>query len=197
MKNRSLMAALFAVVIMLPISAHAIMLSVEPNVPSLETGEELTVAINISDLGDGVAPSLSVFDLDLSFDSAVLGFSSASFGGQLDLFGLGNLQLATEFPGVVNLFELSFDFASDLDTLQLPVFTLVELTFDAVSPGSSALELSILSLGDSLGDAIDASVSNSTVRVSELVATVPVPGTLALLLAGLVGIIGAQHKLKR
>jgi hypothetical protein len=50
--------------------------------------------IFISGLGDGTAPSLSTFDLDISFDPTILAFSTAVFGDpilgdQLDIWGLG------------------------------------------------------------------------------------------------------------
>ena len=127
--------------------ARAISLGIEPVSQDVMLGGSAAVAITISGLGDPGAPSLGVFDLDLAFDPSILAFNTATFGDpvlgdQLDLFGFGSLTEVILGVGTVNLFELSFDFAVDLDTLQAGSFTLVTLSFDTVSLGSSALSAS-------------------------------------------------------
>ena len=146
------------------------------------------VALQISGLVDLAAPSLGTFDLDISFDPAVLHpptvvFGDPVLGDQLDLFALGAISLATPAPGAVNLFELSLDTVADLNALQAGAFTLATLTFAPRSTGTSFVNASINALGDALGDPLDATVVPATVTVD--VTQVPEPHALVLLAAGL------------
>ncbi len=121
MKLYNLVTAFFAAMICASFSAHAAIISVVPNAASIEQGNPVSVDITVSDLGDRTAPSLGVFDLDLSFNDSILSFNSVSFGNQLNLLGFDSLQLDdSSGAGIVNLFELSFD----LDTLQHQVLFL-------------------------------------------------------------------------
>ena len=94
-------------------SSKAITIGFDPLSQTVPIGTPVDLDMYISDLGSGIAPSLSTFDLNISFDPTILVFSGVTFGDpilgdQLDLFGLGSW---TEFddtvPGVVNRFELS------------------------------------------------------------------------------------------
>ena len=169
-----------------PALATAIIPTLEilPASQDVPVGDSVEVAITISYLGDFVAPSLGVFDLDLAFDSAVLAFSAVTFGDpvlgdQLDLFGFGSITAFDDtVPGVVNVFELSLDLPSDLDTLQPGSFTLATLSFDTLALGVSALDISIIALGDSLGDSLDANVVGGAVNV------VPEPSAALLFAVG-------------
>lgn len=187
-------AALSAVVALtaaLP-AASAIMVSFNPAGQVVKEGSSTTVDLVISGLGDGLAPSLSTFDLDISFDSAILGFQGASFGDQLDLFGLGSIQSVTPGAGMVNLFELSFDLAEDLDDLQLPSFVLATLSFDVLDVGNSALNLSVNALGDSQGDPLPFEQP-----VAGSVTAVPEPASLALVAIGMLGIMSLSARRRK
>jgi hypothetical protein len=123
------------------------------------------IALVISGLGDFVPPSLGTFDLDITFDPAILAFQNAVFGDQLDLSGLGSI---TEIqPGVmnVNLFELSLDNPADLDTLQPGSFTLVTLTFATLTDGTSSLAVLINALGAANGLPLAADAGSGSVTV--------------------------------
>ena len=162
-------------------TAQAISLNLVPSPQNAFLGNTIDVAVIISELGDGVAPSLSTYDLDISFDDTILDFSSLTFGDpvlgeQLALLGVDSLTEAEESsPSVVNIFELSFNLPDDLDNLQADSFTLATLTFDTVAVGTSPLNLSIIDLGDALGDPLAADVSSSFVTVSSKSVTVPEP----------------------
>jgi hypothetical protein len=186
----------FGVPVMLVLAAtpaRAITIGIEPVAQHVALGSSVTVSLVIADLGDGVAPSLSTFDLDLTFDDAILSFTGATFGDpvlgdQLDLTGIGPLNGVTPAAGVVNLFELSLDPASDLDDSQAGAFVLATLTFGALSPGLSALGLSTVALGDADGNSLIANVVAGSISVQGVNAVVAEPASFALLLAGLAGL---------
>lgn len=162
-------------------TARAISLNLVPAPQNTFLGNTVNVGVTISDLGDGAAPSLSTYDLDISFDDTVLDFSGVTFGDpslgdQLALFGVSSLT-ETEEPsfGLVNIFELSFNSVDELDDSQADSFTLATLTFNTIATGTSPLGLSINALGDALGDPLTAEIGNSFVSVSSQPVTVPEP----------------------
>ena len=179
--------------------AGAITIGIDPVAQQVALGSPITVSLVIADLGDGVAPSLSAFDVDLTFDDGVLSFVGATFGDpvlgdQLDLTGFGPATGLTAVPGLVSLFEVSLDPSSALDDLQAGAFVLATLTFDAQSPGISALGLSILSLGDADGGPLTADVLAGSITVQSTDAVVAEPASLLLLLSGLAGFASAQRR---
>ena len=163
-----------------------------PGEQGVGLGTPVEVALTISGLGAFAAPSLSTFDLDVSFDPAILAFSSVTFGDpllgdQLDLFGLGSITTVTPGTGVVNLFELSLDTPGDLDTLQPGSFTLATLEFDTLAVGTSPLGISINVLGNAFGEPLSAEVQGGSIS------PVPEPASFILMGIGLAGIAGLRR----
>jgi hypothetical protein len=166
--------------------AAARTLIIVPSDQTVSAGATVDVGVAISGLGSGTPPSLSVFDLDVTFDNSILSFQGFTFGDpmlgdQLDHFGLGSLTSVTSGAGTVNLFQLSFDLPADLDALQAGDFTLGTLAFLAVSSGVSNLGVSVNALGNASGDPLTMDVLGGRVVVDA--APVPEPAALLLLLA--------------
>jgi len=166
---------------------------------SIQTGSKVNIDVTISGLGNGSAPSLYDYGIDISFDSSYLSFSEASFGdsvlgNQLDLLDLGNDSSAlVKDVGLLNITEYSYDEVVDLDLFQADSFTLATLSFDVLRSGSSLLSFVAYDLGDtdldenSVGNLLTASLNTGTVS------TVPVPAAFWLMASGL-GLLYRQKK---
>jgi len=183
-------------------AAGAISVTIAPATQELGIGSTVTLAVVVSGLGAGVAPSLSTFDLDVAFDPGVLSFLDFSFGDpvlgdQLDRAGLA-FTTVSPGAGTVNLFELSFDDPADLDALQAGSFSLGTLRFSAGAPGASAIEIAVNALGDAAGDPLPAELAGGRVAVVGAVGPrLPAPAPLFLVLAGLLGLAGFRARAGR
>jgi hypothetical protein len=179
-----LMRGVAAALLLAGTTAHAISLGFSPSDQAAPIGSSVDVDLVISGLGNGAAPSLSTFDLDVLYDSAIVGLTNVAFGDpvlgdQLDVFGFGfNLTSVGAVAGGTNLFELSFDFPADLDFFQPGSFTLARLSFDVLELGISPLDLANVILGDANGDPLSATVTPGSVT------GIPEPGTITLFLMG-------------
>ena len=158
-------------------NVQAVSISLVPDSGNAVIGTPVEVAVTIADLGDFSPISLSSFDLDVLFDPLVLGFDAVVFGDELDLF-FGSIRIEDDsVAGVVRLIEISFDLPSDLDTFQPGFFTLATLTFIPVAEAA-------FSLGLTVNELVDADGNIFTVDVNR----VPEPGSMMLLLVGLLGV---------
>jgi hypothetical protein len=166
-------------------SLFATTITVLPAAQNSGLGNQAIVSLNVDGLGSGVAPSVGTFDLDVAFDSSILAFNSAVFGNQLDILGLGDLQFVTPGLTTVNLFELSLDSASDLNSLQATAFILATLKFDTIGPGTSPIILSLNALGDADGTALPTTLVNGAVTVT----SVPEPSSLFMIALTLSGFL--------
>jgi hypothetical protein len=163
--------------------ASAVLISLSPPTSTVGLGDKVNIAVKIAGLGNISAPSVGSFDIDIGFDSNILAFNQALFGGGLDVLGLGSQQQITPALGSVNFFELSFDLPSELDSLQADDFTLITLKFDALKVGQSNLTILVNSLGDSVGEGLMAESLGAQIIV-ESNGTAPEPSTLLTLLLG-------------
>lgn len=172
-------------------------LTFAPATQTTTPGDSVSVGLAISGLGDYAPDSLSTFDFDVRYDPAILDFTGAAFGDpvwgdQLDLFGLGfNItDVDDSGPGVVNLFELSWDLPDDLDALQPGSFVLATLDFQAIGTGTSLLTFDSIVLGDSWAAPLAADCEPGAVTV------VPVPAAMLLTSFGL-SLVGFATRRRR
>ncbi len=164
----------------MPLSAA--MLTLEPPTRSVAVGDPVEVAVRISDLGDGIAPSLGAFDLNFHFNPSLLSFDSVVVGDPVlgDIVGpvLGSMNgIAVDAAGgLINVFSLSLDDAVDLDTLQPADFILASVRFSAVNPGLGSFELSDVILGDALGaELIPTGLGTASVDIAAIVPPTAIP----------------------
>ena len=198
-KNIRLWILVVTFILTAPLS-WAATITFSPTNQTVGVGDQVFLDINISGLGDGTAPSLGVFDLDVSYDGHLLGFNSVIFGDlnigdQLDFSGYGADYDITTYQGGIRLYGLSYDTPDTLDTLQADSFTMARIGFQTLNLGTSGLDLAVNILGDANGDALQADATPS----GHIQAT-PAPPALLLLGTGLVGAwtgTGRRKQLKR
>lgn len=186
---RTLCAAAFTAIPALP---AGITLAVDPIQASVAVGATTTIDLTISGLGAMSPPSLSAFDLDLTFDPARVEISNTLFGSssapfdQLDIGGAGSITQADQpSSGELHLVEVSLDSPSVLDSQQQASFVLAEIGLRGLQTGTTLLSLSVNTLGDSQGNPLSAAaVTGGTLSVTGTTVT-PEPASLTLLCSGI------------
>jgi hypothetical protein len=168
---------------------------------TVSAGGIATVDLSISGLGSGT--QLGGYDLNVGFNPGIVSFASAAFGDpklgdQLNLEGFGTFSSATPGSGTVDLAELSFDSAAVLQASQASAFTLVQLTFDAKSRGTSALDLSVNAVSDAFGNSFTPPLSNGSIIVTGGSAAPEIDATSAFaaltLLAGSLAVVRSRAR---
>jgi len=177
-------ALLLAVLLIWSVSVQAATLSFTPSSQSVINGGSVDVSVVVSGLGDGAADSLGAYDLNVSFDSALLSYTGIVFGDpvngdQLNLGGSGTYTAATPAAGQVNLVQLSFDSVALLNAAQADSFVLAVLSFDAIDLGDSLMGFSGVVLSDAGGANLAASTTAGNISV------IPVPAAFWLMLSAL------------
>jgi hypothetical protein len=178
--------------------AHSALISLQPDTGFAANGDSVSLDLIISDLGDFGPDSLGAFDIFVEFDRSVLSFTSYMLGGFLGDSGSGEAIDASGGAGgnAVNIAETSLLSTLDLDGLQPGSFTLATLTFNVTDLAvGETTQLSILPdavLADAAG--LRLPVNGGSSAVVEGRASVPVPGTLMLLLSALCGLRVVRRK---
>jgi len=185
MKKALFLALLLGFVVFFSLSALAITIGFEPASQIVPVGELVSVDLVISGLGDYSEPSLGSFDLNITYDTAILDFTGYTLGsylGDISLWEAVDDSWGETTPGTINLAEVSLLSVSELDALQPSSFPLATLTFDTLTIGTSSLDISITALADAYGDPLSADVQSGNIS------SVPAPATFILIGFGLGGI---------
>jgi len=200
-------AALIASVVALAVTpARAMTIEIVPSAASVEVGDSFSIDLVVSGLGASSAPSIGAYDLIVGYSDAVLAATSVSFGdpglgNQLNLAGFGTFtDIATgTSSGHQAVFELSFDSAGDLDSLQASSFVLASIQFDAITAGSSGLDWEFFNLSDASANRLDANFIAASIRVDEPGSAVnPIPEpTAAVVFAVGMTVVGARVRTRR
>jgi hypothetical protein len=198
MKVFLIAALLVAVLTVAP--GQAIQLSFEPSGQTRDIGDPVSVDVVVSGLETGAAPEIvSAYDLDVTWNPAILGFTSVTFGPSLG-GPLDAVQQAVLTSGRLDFWEMSFLSDADLDALQGNSVVLVTLGFQALAAGTSPLTFDAVTFPgiDVKGSnaavlALDVNGGSVTVRDGGS-PPVPEPGTLFLLGAGMVGVICMRRR---
>ena len=82
----------------------------------------------------------------------------------------------------------------ELEALQPASFVLLTLTFDAIAPGTSDLELTQVLLGDALGVELEAFAESGSVTVRGTGGGVPEPSLAGLLFAATLGLVARRRR---
>lgn len=180
---------------------QAVSLSVVPSFRTIGLGGTAVVNIVVSGLGDHMAPSVSAFDLDVSYDPNVLTAIGVTFGACLgDLVPpagacLGDPLLPVPgadanfvfFAGLVDLAETSLLLEADLDDHQSDHFTLARLFFTtaplAQIGDESPLTFTEAVVVDAAGNLLALDVDSGLIRI------VPEPGAFVLWSTGLLSLL--------
>lgn len=181
----------------LSLPAHAMQIEITPSSTTIDIGETLAIDVIASGLGNGVAPSIGGYDIQIDFDSALLSAGPVDYGTGLDL-GLGSLQLSFDLPSGVEVTETAYGSETEINGLQPDDFVLFSVNLSGLAAGTGALGLTLLSITDASG-VNDITSSFTTVGASYRIldAQAPTPGIAYLLGAGLVPLVVTRRRSAR
>lgn len=160
-----------------------VLLRFVPQAEVIAPGTTTPVELEVSGLGVDSSPSLGAFDLNVAFNPAVVSFTGLTFGDPLlgDQLSLSGVPTISDYSfsaaGLLELFSISLDSATVLDTKQAGQFILATLRFQAIAPGSTALTLSVNSVSDSQGSPLSVALQTGSIAVT----SVPEPSLIWLL----------------
>lgn len=166
------------------LDASAVTVRVDPVAQSALVHSLVSANVTISGVNDGTAPALGHFNIDVGFNPATLQFMGVTFGDQLDVFGLGDIQDVL-FDGVdsVNVLETSLDTFADVIAHQGQNFSLFTLNFKVLAQGTSLLTPSVITLADLNLDVFSADQTlDGSIRGA--IQSAPEPSTSLLIFGG-------------
>lgn len=163
--------------------ALAVSLEFVPMSQTVASGQPVNVDVVISGLGPLFGPpSVGAFDLDVSFNPAILSPTQVAFGEFLGNPNTGEALTVSQFtPGVIDFAAVSLLSPEGLDALQPDRFSLAILSFNSLALGTSPLSFSQVIVADAFGKTLDTDSRAGSVNVA------PEPSSLLLVASGLLG----------
>jgi hypothetical protein len=154
-----------------------------PGGTEVVVGAPVSVEVVVSELGDGIAPSLGSFDGDVTFDLGLLTYSDVVFGSELGEPVTEALVSVDVVGGVLTGTAVSLLSPPELDALQGTDVMLGTISFVAAGPGSGQIEVTRAQLSDAFGAPLTIDwLGSSPITV------IPEPTTLLLVACGLAGV---------
>jgi len=183
--------ALLLLALLFAARGEAVSIGLDPSPVATSAGSTFTLDLVVAGLGDGAAPSLGSYDLDVLFDASVLALDAVAFGALLG-GPADSLQAAAEIvAGTWDVSELSLLSPSELDALQPTSFVLATLSFSALAAGTTSVTLTGLA-GDAFGRALDLQLGAARVEIAGG-AVVPEPGAALLFACGALAVARARR----
>jgi hypothetical protein len=165
-------------------TADTTTLSVSPTSTSVSVGDTFAIQVNVANASD-----LYVYEFDVSYDPAVLQFSSVA-----ELSFLSDTGAILFIPGTVDPVAGTIAFNTDSLLSAIPGISgngsLVRFDFTALTSGTSSLTISNEILFDSTFTVLSDTTTAGSVVVSSLASPVPEPSNMLLFGTGILGAAG-------
>lgn len=196
--QRYALLALALIVLQAP-HANAALISLQPDTSAVTSGSSVSLDVVVSDLGHFGAESLGAFDLFVEFDTAVLSFVGYGLGNFLGDAGLFEaIDSSTgDVGGAVNLAQVSLLSAATLDALQPGDFILATLEFATANLTAGTTTQLAIAPGAVLGNTSGAPIAVTGLASADIeiaASSIPVPGSLSLLLCSLCGALAIRRR---
>lgn len=170
-------------------------LSFSPSPQTFNVGDSAQVDVVISGLEDsGLDEIVSSYDLSINYDSSILGFSNINiFENPFGFVGGTDSNAST--AGVIDFSLFSFEFDTDLQSIQGDSIILATLGFDTLTAGTSALGFDFTDVTGLGFSPLSLATMNGEISVNG-VSAVPLPAAFPLMLSavGAVGFLGSRRK---
>jgi hypothetical protein len=169
-------------------SVNAVVLSINPVSQTVIQGNTASVDLVVSGLeSGGLDEIIAAYNIATSFDSAILSFDNAVFGGVLGFtFPSTDVNASNDVVAI----ETAFSTDDTLAVLQPDSILLVTLNFNTIGTGVSQLDFT----SNELTGRNSTLLSHTTTSGSITVSSIPIPSALLLFGTGVLGILGIKKR---